>query len=388
MTKGQLQLIGLVRLAMHPNDIGAIPLVLIQEDIDWNEIFGESQKQSLTGIAFVGIKRWLTLDSVNKASSPINKRLFIQWAGLCEKIKHDNLLLNKRTSQVCENLAKDGFRSTIMKGQGNALVYSEDLSLMRSSGDIDVWVEGGYHKVYEYVQKIAPTKRVNQMEMDFNVFSDAEVEVHYRPFILRHPLRNRRLKKFVKHYSEECFKNRVKLLTTDKDGKEIWREAVITTIPFNLVHQLAHIHLHLLTEGIGLRQVMDYYYQLVQAEKYLSQQDKKEVLKVIRDVKLDKFASALIWILSEYFGLVEECQLWKPNKEDGEFLLEEILRTGNFGQKDERRPDDLQVGGLKFFLYVQRRNLALSRFDHSDWFWGSLWRIYYFIWRKIHGFIR
>ena len=388
MTKGQQQLIGLVRLAMHPNDIGAIPRVLIQEDIDWNEIFGEAQKQSLTGIAFVGFKRWLSLDSGNKASSAINKRLFIQWAGLCEKIKYDNLLLNKRTSKVCENLAKDGFRSTIMKGQGNALVYSEDLSLMRSSGDIDVWVEGGYHKVYDYVQKIAPTKRVNQMEMDFNVFSDAEVEVHYRPFILRHPLRNLLLQKFVAAHAERCFSHQVKLLTLDKDGNEVWKTAAVTTIPFNLVHQLAHIHLHLFTEGVGLRQVMDYYYQLVHAGRTMSQDEKEEVVNLVKSVNLDRLAKALMWILSDCFGLPANCLLWEPDKNDGEFLLEEIMRSGNFGQKDERRPDGLQVGGLSFFLYVQKRNVALSRFDRTDWFWGSLWRIYYFCWRKWHGFER
>lgn len=166
------------------------------------------------------------------------------------------------------------------------------------------------------------------------------------------------------------------------------REAVITTIPFNLVHQLAHIQLHLFSEGLGLRQVMDYYYQLVHAKDVMTQDEKEEIIDVVKSIKLDTLAQALTWILSEYLGLPDNCKLWQPNEEDGQFLLEEILRTGNFGHSDDRRPDGLHVGGLKYFLYVQKRNLALSRFDRTNWLWGSLWRIYYYFWRRIHGFDR
>ena len=226
------------------------------------------------------------------------------------------------------------------------------------------------------------------MEIKFNAFSDTEVEVHYRPIILRHPFRNRRLQQFIDKHADKCFTHRVQLLSSNLEEEEIWKDAVITTIPFNLVHQLAHILLHLFNEGVGLRQVMDYYYQLVHAKDTLEPNEKEEVVKVVKDLNLERLAGALTWILIEYFGLQKDCQLWPTNKEDGEFLLEEILRTGNFGHDDERRPGKLKVGGLKYFLYVQQRNLELLRFDRTNWFWGSLWRIYYYFWRRIHGFTR
>ena len=129
---------------------------------------------------------------------------------------------------------------------------------------------------------------------------------------------------------------------------------------------------------------MDYYYQLVCAKKTLSKVEKEEIVEIVQSVKLDSLAKALTWILSACFGLPKECQLWESNEEDGRFLLEEIMQTGNFGHNDDRRPDNLQVGGLSFFMYVQKRNLRLS----TDWFWGSLWRIYYFLWRHWKGFER
>ncbi len=384
MTLKDIQLLALVKLAIHP-DID-VPECLKVNTIDWKEVLEEAKKQSLVGVAFIGIKVWISSDYVKESGTTIDKRLLTQWVGICEKIREDNFLLNKRTAQVCKNFAKDGFRTSVMKGQGNAFLYDKDLSLMRSPGDIDVWVEGGFKRVYDYVRRIAPTSKVNELEMDFNVFSDVEVEVHYRPFILRHPLRNRILQSFFNTHADSCLNNHVQLLTLDKDGGLSRDDAVVTTLPFNLVHQLAHIHLHLFTEGVGLRQVMDYYYLLVHAENNLSKEEKNEIRDVVSTIKLEKLARALTWILTEYFGLDEKCQLWEPNKDDGEFLLEEILQTGNFGYGNDKHPKDSLNGGIKSFFYVQRRNFRLSRFDRTDWFWGSLWRIYHFVWRKMKGF--
>lgn len=384
MKLAQEQLLALVRLAIHPEE--DIPKVLRVDTFSWNEILEEAKKQSLMGIAFVGFKIWSASDYAKKSGATIDKRLLTQWVGICERIREDNLLLNKRTSQVCKNFAKDGFRVSVMKGQGNALLYGDNLSLMRSSGDIDVWVEGGFKKVYAYVQKVAPTITINEQEIDFNVFSDAVVEVHYRPFIMRHPIKMKRLQPFIKSQSEKCFKNHVKLQSINREGGIEWVDAIITTVHFNLVQQLAHIHRHLFTEGVGLRQVMDYYFQLVHAEKLLSQIEKEEGADIIKEVKLEKIAKALMWVLSEYFGLEKKYMLWDANKEDGEYLLDEIFRTGNFGKMDKRHPNGYKTGGFQSFLYTQKRNLRMSRFDRMDWFWGSLWRIYHFAWRRFHGF--
>lgn len=384
MKLAQEQLLALVRLAIHPEE--DIPKVLRVDTIDCKEVLEEATKQSLMGVAFVGFKVWNASDCVKKSGANIDKRLLTQWVGICEKIREDNLLLNKRTALVCKNFAKEGFRTSVMKGQGNALLYGEELSLLRSPGDIDVWVEGGFTKVNDYVQKIAPTTHVSEKDIIFNVFSDTEVEVHYRPYIMRNPYRNRQLQKFFASQSEVCFTNKVQLLVKNKDGEESFVDAVITTVSFNLVHQLAHIHRHLFAVGMGLRHVMDYYFQLVYAEKALSREKKDEVIRVVKSIGLERLACALTWILEAHFGLPKSCQLWKPNKEDGEFLLEDILRTGNFGHGDEHLRTGIRSGGLKSLIDVLKHNWAMSRFDYTDWLWGPLYRMYYYFWRKRRGY--
>ena len=312
--------------------------------------------------------------------------MLTQWVGVCEKIREDNLLLNKRTSQVCKNFAKDGFRSSVMKGQGNALLYGPELSLLRAPGDIDVWVEGGFMRVNDYVQKIAPTTQVSQKDIVFNVFSDTEVEVHYWPDIMRNPFYNRRLQAFFESQSEACFTNKVLLNAINNDGEESKVGAVVTTISFNLVQQLAHIQRHLFAVGMGLRHLMDYYFQLVHAEKVLSRKEKDVITSVVKSIGLERLASALTWILSEHLGLPKSCQLWEANKKNGEFLLEDILRTGNFGNGDERLHVGIRSGGFKSLIDVLKHNWSMSRFDHTDWFWGPLYRMYYYFWRKRRGY--
>ena len=384
MKLAQEQLLALVRLAIHPEE--DIPKVLRVDTFSWNEILEEAKKQSLVGVAFVGFKVWSASDYAKESGATIDKRLLTQWVGICQKIREDNLLLNKRTSKVCSNFAKEGFRTSVMKGQGNALLYGENLSLMRSSGDIDVWVEGGFEKVYGYVQKVAPTNVVNEKEIEFNVFSDTSVEIHYRPFIIKQPFKNKILQKYLESKAEACYNNHVKLQTKNKDGEEIWMDAVITTIPFNLVQQMAHIKLHLFTGGIGLRQVMDYYYQLVHAERSMSPEEKKEVVEVVKSIGLERLAQALMWILAEYFRLPNACLLWELCEDDGKYLLDKFLQTGSFEQDNKKKERKIERETFSSFYNIQKQNLKLLRFDRWDWFWGSLWRIYHFAWRKAKGF--
>ncbi len=383
MNISQKQLLDLVKLAIHPEI--EIPESLKVDTIDWKEVLEEAKKQSLIGVAFVGFKVWSASASKEESGASIDKSLLTLWVGLCEKIKEDNILLNKRTAQVCKNFAKDGFRTSVMKGQGNALLYGEQLSMMRSPGDIDVWVEGGFEKVNDYVQKIVPTTYVSPIDIIFNVFSDTEVEVHYHPGIMRNPFYNLRLQAFFDSQAESCFTNKVELLV-NKGDVESMAEAVITTTSFNLVHQLAHIHRHLFAVGMGLRHLMDYYFQLVYAEDSLRKDEKDEVIRVVKSIGLEKMACALTWILTEHFGLPKKCQLWEPNKKDGEFLLEDILRTGNFGHGDEHLRNGIHTGGFKSLIDVLKHNWAMSRFDHTDWFWGPLYRLYYYFWRMRRGY--
>ena len=102
------------------------------------------------------------------------------------------------------------------------------------------------------------------------------------------------------------------------------------------MHQLVHIHHHLFYEGIGLRQLMDYYF-LLQKTGDSSTDSINKSKKVIHQLGLDRFSCALMYVLQVVFGIERNKMLWSPSKKDGIFLLNEIMRSGNFGQSDVQK---------------------------------------------------
>ena len=163
-----------------------------------------------------------------------------------------NVRLNDAAIQVSEWFRKKGFRTCILKGQGNALMYPNPYS--RTPGDIDIWVEGGDKRVISFVRSISPHEKACYHHIEFPSYKGVEVEVHYRPSFLLCFRHNRKLQKYYERVKEEQFSHRVML------GEQ--GEIAIPTVEFNIIFQLTHIYSHLMNEGIGLRQLLDYYYVL------------------------------------------------------------------------------------------------------------------------------
>ena len=163
-----------------------------------------------------------------------------------------NVRLNDAAIQVSEWFRKKGFRTCILKGQGNALMYPNPYS--RTPGDIDIWVEGEDKRVISFVRSISPHEKACYHHIEFPSYKGVEVEVHYRPSFLLCFWHNRKLQKYYERVKEEQFSHRVML------GEQ--GEIAIPTVEFNLIFQLTHIFSHLMNEGIGLRQLVDYYYVL------------------------------------------------------------------------------------------------------------------------------
>ena len=216
------------------------------KEADWKELYAIAKKQCLVGVLFDGIKK-LPAEHVG-----IEKELLLQWMAESQMLEKANVRLNDAAIQVSEWFRKKGFRTCILKGQGNALMYPNPYS--RTPGDIDIWVEGGDKRVISFVRSISPHEKACYHHIEFPSYKGVEVEVHYRPSFLLCFWHNRKLQKYYERVKEEQFSHRVIL------GEQ--GEIAIPTVEFNLIFQLTHIFSHLMNEGIGLRQLVDYYYVL------------------------------------------------------------------------------------------------------------------------------
>lgn len=294
--------------------------------------------------------------------------ILLNWIGILQQIEQRNKTVNRQCLELQKKLDEAGLKYCILKGQGNAQMYGKiksQLSLLRQSGDIDVWVGGGFDKVLQYVQGVSPTDDVSEQHVHFHVFEDTDVEVHFTPSWLTNPRYNRRLKKWFAEEAERQMSHRVQF----GDG-----EIVMPTTDFNMVYQMLHIYRHLFSEGIGLRQLMDYYVLLKTSD--LTQEERAYVLCQVHRFGLDSFAQALMWMLGYVFHLDESAMLWKQDERRGRFLLSEVLQMGNFGHSDNRFKLDANDPHLKRYVQTVKSKFRFFKYFPSE----TLWQPINFFW--------
>ena len=273
-------------------------------ETEWRDLYKMCQKQSVVGVVFE------TLERLNEQKQKPPLDLLYQWIGDAEQIKQQNLRVNKRCVEISRMFTEAGFKTCILKGQGNARMYDvrslmadgrglkdevERLSRYRQPGDIDVWVDvdGRYkkedvrRKVDDFVHSRFPEIKGGRMHIEFPVFDDVAVEIHYIPRYMYAPWHDRRLQAFFREKAEEQFCNQVTL-----EGVE--GTCAVPTAEFNLVQQLSHMMSHVMGEGIGLRQFIDYYYVLRQFRD-----ESLEFRVRLREMGLLKFAQGVMWIEKE-----------------------------------------------------------------------------------------
>ena len=330
------------------------------KEADWKELYAIAQKQCLVGVLFDGIKK-LPAEHVE-----MEKELLLRWMAESQMLEKANVRLNDAAIQVSEWFRKKGFRTCILKGQGNALMYPNPYS--RTPGDIDIWVEGGDKQVIYFVRSISPHEKTCYHHIEFPSYKGVEVEVHYRPSFLLCFWHNRKLQKYYKRVKEEQFLHRVML------GEQ--GEIAIPTVEFNLIFQLTHIYAHLMNEGIGLRQILDYYYVLISDDLSLI---RDRVQKELKELGLWKFAGGIMYIMQEVFGMPASRLIVPPNEKYGKFVLNEVLEAGNFGRHDARN----RFGRSQLGHNLQRiyRDMRLVRYFPAEALCEPLFRIWHFFWR-------
>ena len=335
----------------------------IPSDYEWNELFILCKRQALLGIAFNGIEH---LPSYQRPP----KQLLLQWIAASERIKYLNEKLNAKAVEISRQFYNNGFRNIILKGQGVARYYkNKDLDLYRTPGDIDIWLDGSRESIITYVRKYLPDSSIFYHHMDFPKIDGIEIEVHFTPSWMNSYFTNKKLQKLFNNQREELF---------NKDYAHT-SEIPAPTLAFDRVYILIHIYRHLFHEGIGLRQLLDYYFVLRQG---FTSDERESSMQILRSLKMGRFASATMWVLQEVFGLENEYLLTTPNEKEGRFLLEEIMIAGNFGHYDKRIIRGTNESNLSHGLRKVKHNFRFFSSYPSEVLWSPAFKLWHFFWRK------
>lgn len=352
-------------------------LSTVPSNEEWQSLFQMSQKQSLVGIAFLG------LQALPMEQRPL-RALVLQWYSIAMQIQQRNKLTTEVCHQLVGSLEQDGFRSCIMKGQANHRYYSEGLCMLRSCGDVDIWVtpenEREKHPVKEvlnYFYGKGLVESLCYLHIEVKPVMSVPVEVHLRPSFLNSPLRNRYFQRlFACHDRCICMQN--------VDGTEL----PVMSVDYDAIFQLNHIYRHLIDEGIGLRQVLDYY-MLLGKWKDEHRMSQEMLLYHISRLGMMRFTKALMYVLREVFSMPLGWMICEASVKDGRFLLNEIILAGNFGHYDSRLVQlDVHKGQTSYQIKRARRriirNMSFFASYPEEVFWEPITRIAHLFWRKYH----
>lgn len=351
---------------------GKADLSIVVAKIDWRQLYSLATKQTIIGICFDGIERLGKEYPEELKQNPIGRELLMTWMGKAQQIRRQNMKVNVVASKLYSMLREDGLRCCILKGQGNALMYPNVYS--RNPGDIDVWVNTRREQITEYAKKhfeIGDDIRFHHLETSLD---GVPVELHFFPGIMNNPIYNAHLQKWFKRNADLQCSNVVSL----PDGIG---EIAIPTTAFNVVYQLTHLYHHFFDEGIGMRQIIDYYY-VVNNDELLAIRDTLQ--KELKHLGLWKFARAVIYVLHETLGLSEEKMIAPMDEKRGKLLLAEILNGGNFGQHFTKYGHFTQQGMAKKYFLKIWRNMHFVRYYPAEALSEPIFRTWHFFWR-IHN---
>ena len=317
---------------------------------EWKGLYNLAARQSLLGIVFYTLNR-----AYPDAEKIIPKQVYLKWYYQAQGVQALNRKHYELSRRLTEMFAEKGFRTVILKGQGNSRLYPD--KLIRQTGDVDIWVEGGREKVLTLLSQMNLLEGAKFLAHDVtlaNRMFDAEVEIHfdymkdsYNPFA------NRRLRR---------------VLDRELGNAQAVGEGFnVPPFTFSLLMQLEHIRKHLLLYGVGFRQVVDYFVLL----RASSGDERAAVAASLGRAGLGRIAGALMWVLTECLGLEPGYCLCAPDARRGRLLLKELFGDGNFGKFSERRRGPV-------FLWWIKNRLRLVRmlpfdFPEASWYLLRYW---------------
>lgn len=357
----------ILRLGLGTNDI---TLRALSEE-EWDIVFKTAVKQSLIGITFTGVQKHI--DILNNEgileSEIIPTKIYLKWLGLVYMISQQNEKTDTYSKEVQAMLHDGGFETCILKGRGVARYYGE-LSSYRQSGDIDIWAwpkdswtlnhDERMKTVLQFLRPKYKCGAPTYHNVGFMFAKGIFVEAHYTPSWMFSPLHNHRLQKWFESQA------RAEMLND------------FSSLEFNRIYILLHIYRHLFGEGIGLKQIVDYYFVL--HYRKLTGEERWQTMELLRSFGVGKFTSALMWILHHKLGLSADYLLCEPDESEGTFLLSEVLQAGNFGQYDTRIDRKRNKGKFAVFAMRIHRNFRFVTHYPSEVLWCPLWKVWHQLW--------
>lgn len=254
---------------------------------EWEQLANLAVKQSVGGIFFDGIQTIYSNHGTPIPNSGWGKKIKAKFLSIAIQLEQRN---RKQIATICkmgEFLKLQGYRMMVMKGQACALWYPK--SEHRSIGDVDCYMFGDYEQGNKIVRGLG-------IVVDSSWYKHSEFRVlgetfeNHQFFVTTrggksYKLLNKQLCDLLKESELEYYPN---------------SEVLLPPVMFNALFLTYHAFIHFISEGLRLKQVLDW---VMFVNKYQKDIEWFELHKLCESYKLNRFLIAMNSITVDYFGV-------------------------------------------------------------------------------------
>ena len=353
-------LFGLLRLGLGTSTIEKENLsdYIMLSSKKWTKLGEMARNQGVLGIMLDGIDKLESTRFGLTRELQANQKL--EWIGEVLQIEQRNQRQMVVMNALAEKWNQNKIRVLVMKGQANALLYPKPCH--RSPGDIDCYLFENYQLGNEIAKKIGAVVdegwyKHSQISYKGELFENHQYFVHTRE--------GKRSKLLQKDLADAL----------KTDNWESFPNSCICMPPaqWNAMFLTYHACAHFITEGLRLKQVLDW---AVFLQKEQDKVDWEQFYAFCERHHLHRFADAITAICVKHLGI----QITKPI----------IITESPYADKvlDSALYDDDYIYGVGESRWGSRFHLVKSIFKHrwkyEDIYQQSVWKQ---LWWYVSGYL-
>ena len=370
MTKGLF--LQLLQVALGTRD--SLDRALTAEE--WESMYEMAKVQAVVGLMNTAFAR------LPKDQWPPRMMLF-KWAPQAKHVEDAHTLHVEVLCEVHEALKQEGIGHVFMKGLTCGARYPKPES--RTCGDIDFLVSPD-----NFVRTMAVMDRIGRA--DHNSFHEQHgtayvksvtLEPHYKLHNFQSPANDRAMDAVVK----ECWPKDLRYVrVSDSGGKNVCTDVPVLPPECEGVFLLGHMVDHVYSEGLGLRQVIDFMTWATSCATDTTF-DKEKHLSYLKKVRMERPHRIFVRICEKYLGMDTSIFGYDYSPKEMAFadkMMEDILCVGNFGHGDREFHTDGWYGFLQNYLWVVRRAYNLAYLCPSEAYMWPVSKFTRYFDKKMH----
>ena len=329
---------------------------------EWEQLLIKAEDQAIVGLLLSGLERL-----PEEQLPPLEVKL--QWIGefqIEEATYRQHLKVIAKTRDC---LKKGGVKAAFMKGLVCGSRYPQPER--RTCGDIDfVVAEKDFVKTLDLLEDIGTVDRELIHEHHGMAFvDDVTLEPHYKV----HNFQNPAVDEAMKEMFAEVFPDRLEIV--DIEGEKV----PVFPAAFECAVLVGHMVNHVYAEGLGLRQVVDFYY-------WLKVNCEREVIwGYLRSMRMERAFRVFACICENYLGLDSALLGMSYTYKEKRFaqkMMEDVLRVGNFAHSIDYTGNNEVLRPLRSYFWVVGRCIKLGYLCPAEARWWPVSKVRRFFWKK------